>query len=39
MVSIGAYYSVPEGLLDQPDELRQWARDGIAAARAVKRRR
>jgi DNA transformation protein len=39
MVSIGAYYAVPEGLLDQPDELRQWARDGIAAARAVKRRR
>jgi len=39
MVSLAAYYEVPEGLLDQPDELLQWARDAIAAARAVKRRR
>jgi DNA transformation protein len=38
-VSIAAYYAVPEGLLDQPDELLQWARDAIGAARAVKRRR
>ena len=39
MVSLGAYYAVPDGLLDQPDELVTWARDAIAAARAVKRRR
>ena len=39
MVSIAAYYAVPEGLLDQPDELLQWARDAIGAARAAKRRR
>ena len=38
-VSIASYYAVPEGLLDQPDELLQWARDAIGAARAVKRRR
>ncbi|HUB13237.1 MAG TPA: TfoX/Sxy family protein [Acetobacteraceae bacterium] len=38
-VSIAAYYELPEGLLDQPDELLRWARDAIAAARAVKRRR
>jgi len=38
-VSLAAYYEVPEGLLDQPDELRQWARDAIGAARAAKRRR
>lgn len=37
-VSLGAYYTVPEGLLDQSDELLQWARDAIAAASAVKRR-
>ena len=39
VVSIAAYYAVPEGLLDQQDELLQWARGAIAAARAVKRRR
>lgn len=38
-VSLAAYYEVPEGLLDQPDELLQWARSAITAARAVKRRR
>jgi DNA transformation protein and related proteins len=38
-VSLSAYYAVPEGLLDRPDELLQWARDAIGAARAVKRRR
>lgn len=37
-VSIGAYYAVPEGLLDQPDELLQLARDAIGSARAAKRR-
>lgn len=31
-VSLSAYYVVPEGLLDQPDELLQWARDAIEAA-------
>ncbi|HTW68740.1 MAG TPA: TfoX/Sxy family protein [Acetobacteraceae bacterium] len=39
MVSLAAYYEVPEGLLDQPEELLQWARGAIAAAREVKRRR
>ena len=39
MVSLAAYYEVPDGLFDQPDELQQWARDAIGAARAVKRRR
>lgn len=38
-VSIAAYYAVPEGLLDEPEELVQWARDAVGAARAVKRRR
>jgi DNA transformation protein len=38
-VSLAAYYQVPEGLLDQQDELLQWARDAIGAARAGKRRR
>ena len=32
-VSLSAYYVVPEGLLDQQDELLQWARNAIAAAR------
>jgi len=39
VVSLAAYYEVPEGLLDQPEELLQWARGAIAAAREVKRRR
>jgi DNA transformation protein and related proteins len=39
MVSIAAYYAVPEDVLDQPDEVVQWARDAVVAARAVKRRR
>jgi DNA transformation protein len=38
-VSLAAYYTVPEGLLDQPDDLQRWARDAIGAARAAKRRR
>jgi DNA transformation protein and related proteins len=38
-VSLTAYYEVPEGLLDRPDELLRWARDAIGAARAAKRRR
>ena len=37
-VSLAAYYEVPEGLLDQPDELLQWARDAIDAASAAKRK-
>lgn len=37
-VSLTAYYEVPEGLLDQPEELLVWARDAIGAARAGKRR-
>lgn len=32
-VSLSAYYVLPEGLLDQPDELLQWAREAIGAAR------
>jgi DNA transformation protein len=32
-VSLSAYYVVPEGLLDQQDELLQWTRNAIAAAR------
>lgn len=39
MVSIAAYYAVPEGLMDQPEELLQWARDAIGAARNAKGRR
>lgn len=38
-VSLTAYYEVPEGLLDRPDELLDWVRGAIGAARAVKRRR
>ena len=38
MVRLAAYYEVPEGLLDQPEQLLVWARDAIAVAQAVKRR-
>jgi DNA transformation protein len=38
-VSLSAYYVVPEEMLDQPDELLQWARDAVTAAHAVRRRR
>lgn len=38
-VSLTAYYEVPEVLFDQPDELLDWARDAVAAARAVKRKK
>jgi DNA transformation protein and related proteins len=38
-VSIAAYYEVPDGLLDEPDELLPWARDAVGAARAAKQRR
>jgi DNA transformation protein and related proteins len=38
IVSLAAYYEVPDGLLDQPDALLQWARDAIGAARAVRPR-
>jgi DNA transformation protein and related proteins len=37
-VSLAAYYEVPEGLLDQPEQLLVWARDAVAVAQAVKRR-
>lgn len=37
-VRLAAYYEVPEGLLDQPEQLVAWARDAIAVAQAVKRR-
>jgi DNA transformation protein len=32
-VSLSAYYVVPEDLLDRQDELLQWTRDAIGAAR------
>jgi DNA transformation protein len=32
-VSLSAYFAVPEDLLDRQDELLQWARDAIGAAR------
>jgi DNA transformation protein and related proteins len=32
-VSLSAYYVVPDDLLDRQDELLQWARDAIGAAR------
>jgi DNA transformation protein and related proteins len=37
-VSLGAYYEIPDGMLDQPDELLQWARDAVVVARAARRR-
>lgn len=37
-VRLAAYYEVPEGLLDQPEQLLVWARDAIAVARRAKRR-
>ena len=38
-VSLSAYYVVPEELMDRPDELQQWVRDAITAARVAHRRR
>jgi DNA transformation protein len=38
-VSLSAYYLVPEDLLDRQDELLQWARDAVASAHSVQRRR
>jgi DNA transformation protein len=38
-VSLSAYYVVPEELLDRQDELLQWSRAAITAARAAHRRR
>lgn len=32
-VSLSAYYVVPEGLLDQQDELLQWVQEAIAVSR------
>ncbi|AGK58737.1 hypothetical protein HYPDE_35328 [Hyphomicrobium denitrificans 1NES1] len=32
---LGSYWRVPERLLDDPDELRDWAKGAIAAARDV----
>jgi DNA transformation protein len=32
-VSLAAYYQVPEDLLDRHDDLLEWARDAVAAAR------
>lgn len=37
-VSIASYYAIPEGLLDQPDEVLAWAREAIGAAGGAKRR-
>lgn len=30
-----AYWTAPEALLDEPEELRRWARDALAAAHRV----
>jgi DNA transformation protein and related proteins len=38
-ISLSPYYKVPEDLFDQPNELQQWARDAVTAARAARRRR
>ena len=32
-VTIGAYWRVPERLFDEPDEMLEWARAALAAAR------
>jgi DNA transformation protein len=37
-VSLSAYWMVPEELCDQQDELLEWARDAVTAARAARRR-
>jgi DNA transformation protein len=37
-VSLSAYYIVPDDLMDRPDELLEWARGAISAARAMARR-
>ncbi len=36
-VEVGAFFNAPEALLDDEEELRQWARQSIAAARAAKK--
>jgi DNA transformation protein len=33
MVQVGAYWRVPERLLDEPDEMLDWARAALAAGR------
>jgi DNA transformation protein len=38
-VTLGAYYVVPEDLLDRPDELLAWGREAIVAARKMQRRK
>jgi DNA transformation protein len=38
-VSLGAYYIVPEDLLDRPDELLAWARAAMNAARNARDKR
>jgi DNA transformation protein and related proteins len=38
-VAIGAYYVVPEGLMDRPEDLLEWAREAIIAARPVQQAR
>ena len=36
-VTVGAFYTLPEALLDDEEELRVWARQSIAAALAAKK--
>jgi DNA transformation protein len=36
-VTVGAFYTLPEALLDDEEELRVWARQAIAAALAAKK--
>jgi DNA transformation protein len=35
-VTVASYWHVPERLYDDPDELAEWARDALAAARRAK---
>src|SRR5262245_52402796 len=36
-ITVGAFYTLPEALLDDEEELREWARASIAAALAAKK--
>jgi DNA transformation protein len=38
-VRIGAYWQVPERLFDDPDEMLDWARGALAAARRAPERK
>jgi DNA transformation protein len=38
-VEVGAYWHVPERLLDEPDEMVAWAREALAAGRRAEARK